>query len=76
MFENKKKELELTCQYLRIRKHGSKTTNSWEIVEDLKRHNCAKCKKEKAVKELVICGSKSNPKNFQPTPYLYENQYY
>lgn len=28
MYENKKKNLELTCQYLRIRRDGSKTADS------------------------------------------------
>ena len=64
MYENKKKTLGLKYQHLWIRKDGSKTTNPWEIVDDLKRHNCAKCYNEKAVKEFVIYGSKYKLKSY------------
>ena len=75
MYEDKKKTLELTYQHLWIRKDGSKVTDPWEIVDDHKRHNCTKCKKEKAVKEFAIYGSKCNPKLSKPKVCKIHNDY-
>ena len=46
----REKTLEFTYHHLWIRKYGSKITDLWQILDDHKRHNCAKCKKEKVVK--------------------------
>ena len=54
--------MEVKCQPLWIRKDGSKITDPWEIADDHKLHNCAKCRKEKVVWEFVIYGSRYNPK--------------
>ena len=56
------KIFELKCWHLCIRKDGSQITDPWEIVDDHKLHNCAKCRKEKVVWEIVIYDSKYNPK--------------
>ena len=60
--EEKRSSLELAYQHLWIREDGSKITDPWEIVDDHEAHNCDKCRKEKSVREFVICGSKYNPK--------------
>ena len=54
--------MESTCQRLWIRENGSKITDQLEIVDDHKRHTCDKCRKEKSVKEFMICSSKFSPK--------------
>ena len=60
--EQKRRALESTYQHLWIREDGSKITDMWEVVEDLKRHTCDKRRKEKSVKEFVVYGPKYNPK--------------
>ena len=52
MCENKNKALELIYQHLWTQEDGSETTDTWEIVDDHKRHNCDKCRTEKSLKEL------------------------
>ena len=47
---------ELTYQNLLIRKDGSKTIDLWEIVDDHKRHNYAKGRKERVAREFIIYG--------------------
>lgn len=46
----REKTLEFKYHHLWIRKDGSKIAGLWQIVDDHKCHNCAKCKKEKVVK--------------------------
>ena len=62
IYKNKKKALELTYQHLRIRKGGSEISDPQELLDDNKRYNCAKCRKEKVVRKCVVYGSKCNAK--------------
>ena len=62
MYENRKKALELTYQHLWTRKDSRKFKNQCEIIDDHKHNNCAKCRKEKVVREFAIYGSKYYPK--------------
>ena len=43
------KKLEPKCRHHWIRKDGRKITDPWEVFDDYKLYNCAKCRKEKLV---------------------------
>ena len=59
--KNKKKALKLKSHHLWFRKDGSKIADPLEIVDNHKRHDFAKCRKQKAVKEFVTYSLKYNP---------------
>ena len=52
------KKMEPKCRHLWIRKDASKIRDPWEVFDDYKFYNCAKCRKEILVWEFVIYGSK------------------
>ena len=51
-YEAEKKALESTYKHLWIREDGSKITDPWEIVDDLKHDTCYKSRKKASE---IIC---------------------